>query len=401
VPKGVIFSGPPGVGKTMLARAIANEAGVPFFYASGAQFDEIFVGMGALRIRELFKKARKHPAAIIFIDELDAMGQSRAFQLGPNGAGTHTLNQFLTELDGFKGSGIVAIGATNMVETLDSALTRPGRFDRLVHVPQPSLDGRKQILAMYLKGVRCDATVNADDIARSTIEMSGADLAQIVNEASLLAVRDKRTAVGQQDLLQAIQRKALGIEYNKTITPAELRATAYHEAGHALAAATFTPEEVVQKVSIIPTGRALGYTWHVAQDEQHSVTRDQALARIKVAYGGYCAESLVLGTTTSGVRGDLETIGRLAHQMVWQWGMGPVRYGVDPQTVSPGTRQELEAAERELTNRCHDEVMALLAHKRDLLEGVAQALLERETLTADEFRSLIAGEVVAGQPAGH
>lgn len=389
LPKGVIFAGPPGVGKTMLARAIAAEAGVPFYYASGAQFDEIFVGMGAMRMRKLYDKARRHPAAIVFIDELDALGQSRLFSLGPNGAGTHTLNQFLTELDGFHGTNIVTIAATNLVDALDPALTRPGRFDRIVHVPAPSLEGRKQILGLYLSRVRIDATVDVDAIARSTIEMTGADLAQLVNEASLLAVRERRKTVSQGDLLRAIERKALGIEYRKTITPEELRTTAYHEAGHAIAAAHFQPDELVQKVSIVPTGGAMGYTWHVARDERHAITKTQALAQIRIGFGGYCAEELVLGTTSSGVRGDLAEIGRLVHQMVWQWGMGPVRHAVNPDSVGPQTRYELEQAERAISDGCHDEVLALLARKREVLDRVAQALLAKETLSAVEFKALL------------
>jgi cell division protease FtsH len=398
IPHGVLLQGPPGTGKTLLARAVAGEAGVPFFSMSASEFVEAIVGVGASRVRDLFEQAKQAAPAIIFVDELDAIGRSRTTGVagfsGGNDEREQTLNQILTEMDGFDSStGVVVIAATNRPDVLDSALLRPGRFDRRVAVQPPDRNGRRKILEVHTRGVPLADDVDLDAIASSTPGMVGADLANLVNEAALLAARRGHEKVEQADFTDALEKIVLGAERKVMLTAADRRRTAYHEGGHAIVGMLTEGADPVRKISIIPRGLALGVTFSAPDADRFNYTQQELLAKIKVALGGRAAEELVFGDLTTGAESDIQQLTQIARQMVGRWGMssklgtvavlpmdgqGPLLPGaVDG---SEETRRLVDEEVRRLVTSAHDEVVSLLDENRSRLDSLAQALLEHETL---------------------
>ena len=397
IPRGVLLSGPPGTGKTLLARAVAGEANVPFFSMSASEFIEAIVGVGASRVRDLFKKAKDASPAIVFIDELDSIGRSRsAGQVGGGGGDEReqTLNQILTEMDGFDPStDVIVIAATNRPDILDAALLRPGRFDRRVAVQPPDRAGRQRILEVHTRGVPLADDVDLDRVAASTTGMVGADLANLVNEAALLAARRGRELVSADDFNDAFERVLLGAERNIVLSLTDRQKTAYHEAGHAIVGMMSPAADPVRKVSIIPRGVALGVTLSSPEEDRHGYDEEYLLTLIKVALGGRAAEDLVYGKLTTGAESDLQQLTGIARQMVGRWGMSPV---VGPVTViavdsrgtflpgaaapSEQTQQLVDQEVRRIVDEAYEEVLALLREHRSKLEDLALALLERETL---------------------
>jgi cell division protease FtsH len=412
IPKGVLLVGSPGSGKTLLARAIAGEAGVPFFSISGSDFVEMFVGVGAARVRDLFLQAKKNAPCIIFIDEIDAVGRHRGAGLG----GGHdereqTLNQLLVEMDGFESNeGVILIAATNRPDVLDPALLRPGRFDRQVVVPIPDVKGREAILRVHTRRVPLDPSVDLSILARSTPGFSGADLENLVNEAALLAARVNREAVSMQDFEHAKDKVLMGSERKSLIlSEAERTNTAYHEAGHALVARLLPGTDPIHKVTIIPRGRALGVTQQLPLDERHTYSKDYLQATLTVLLGGRAAEELVFNQFTTGAGNDLERATELARKMVCNWGMseelGPITFGkreehvflgreiAQPKDFSEETARTIDAAIKKLVLGAYDRAKSLLASHRAGLQALAQALLEKETLdSADIDRIISAAE---------
>jgi cell division protease FtsH len=405
IPRGVLLSGPPGTGKTLLARAVAGEANVPFFSMSASEFIEAIVGVGASRVRDLFARAKAASPAIIFIDELDAVGRSRSAGIAGGGGGDEreqTLNQILTEMDGFDPStGVIVLASTNRPDILDAALLRPGRFDRRVAVQAPDRTGRRQILEVHTRGVPLAADVDLTRIAGSTPGMVGADLANLVNEAALFAAREGHEQVTSADFSNALEKVVLGAERKIMLGPGDRRRTAYHEAGHALVGMLSPGADPVRKVSIIPRGIALGVTLSTPEDDRFSYDEPYLRTLIKVALGGRGAEELVYGVFTSGAESDLQQLTRIAQQMVGRWGMsraiGPVTVmGQDGQgPLLPGvsapseqTQQLIDEEVRRLVEELYDEVLALLRDNREKLDRLAEALLEQETLDqADAYKA--------------
>ena len=417
IPKGVLLIGPPGTGKTLLARAVAGEAGVPFFSISGSDFVEMFVGVGASRVRDLFLQGKKNAPCIIFIDEIDAVGRHRGAGLG----GGHdereqTLNQLLVEMDGFESNeGVILIAATNRPDVLDPALLRPGRFDRRVVVPRPDLRGRLAILKVHTKRVNLASDVDLELIARGTPGFVGADLQNLVNEAALLAARRDAQQVHRIDFESAKDKVVLGTERKSLIMSEEdRRATAYHEAGHALVALLSKHADPVHKVTIIPRGMALGVTWTMPLEDRYGLTRDQILAQIRHAMGGRAAEDLVFGQFSTGAANDLKQATELARRMVCSYGMseriGPVSFVDDDHDVFLGRdfvqrkdysekkAQEIDEEVSELLRGLYAQARQLLADHRDTLDCISTALLERETLEADELKLILEGKPLPALP---
>jgi cell division protease FtsH len=401
IPKGVLLTGPPGTGKTLLARAVAGEAGAPFFSIAASEFIEMIVGVGASRVRDLFETAKKNAPAIIFIDELDAIGRARggAMSFGGHDEREQTLNQILTEMDGFTGNeGVIVIAATNRPEILDPALLRPGRFDRHVVVNPPDAAGRAAILRVHTRNVPLASDVRLEDIAARTPGMVGADLRALVNEAALLAARRGRDRVTSEDFSDALERILLGAERHILLSDEERSRTAYHEAGHALLGMLQPGADPVRKVSIIPRGRALGVTFQAPATDRYGYDTGYLRGRIIGALGGRAAEELVFHDMTTGAESDLDMISNIARQMVGRWGMsdaiGPVSVLPDPRDermMLPGaggpseqTRQLVDSEVRRIVEDCHHHAITILAEHRDQLDALAHALLERETLDEDE-----------------
>ncbi len=394
-PRGVLLSGAPGTGKTLLARATAGEAGVPFFSVSAPEFIEMIVGVGAQRVRDLFSEARKAAPAIIFIDEIDTIGRSRAGAraMGGNDEREQTLNQILTEMDGFDGSeGVVVLAATNRADVLDAALTRPGRFDRAITVHSPDRPGRAKILDVHLRAVPLDVDVDVEAIARATPGMTGAELANLVNEGAILAARREDTRVHQADFFDALEKVQLGVARNVVIPPDQRRRTAYHEAGHALLGMLQPGADPVRKISIIPRGRALGVTLSTPDDDRYGYDEAYLRGRIIGALGGLAAERVVLGLTTTGVDSDLEAATAIARQMVGRWGMsakvGPMTVlseDIDPHLlgVSEATLATADAEARRIITECEAEAVTLITAHRSRLDSIVARLLEEETLDED------------------
>jgi cell division protease FtsH len=396
IPRGVLLAGAPGTGKTLLARAVAGEAGVPFFSASASEFIEAIVGIGASRVRDLFNQAKAAAPAIIFIDELDAVGRSRgaAGSIGSHDEREQTLNQILTEMDGFDSdANVIVLGATNRPEVLDSALLRPGRFDRRVFVQAPDAAGRAAILRVHTRSVPLAEDADLDRLAASTPGMVGADLANLVNEAALLAARRGHDAVHYADFTDAVEKIVLGAERKILISHDDRRRIAYHEGGHAVVGMLTPGADPVRKVSIIPRGQALGVTLATPDDDRVNYTEHQLRAKLRVALGGRAAEELVFGDVTTGAESDIQQVTRIARGMVERWGMsekvgfltatpqngqGPLLPGSDP--VSQATQELIDAEVRRIVDEEQDATERLLATNRDRLEAIADALLERETL---------------------
>jgi len=410
IPKGVLLVGPPGTGKTLLARAVAGEAEVSFFKISGAEFVEMFVGVGAARVRDLFKQARDKGGGIIFIDELDAIGKSRMNNIaGGNDEREQTLNQLLVEMDGFEAtSGLIILAATNRPDVLDPALLRPGRFDRQVLVDRPDLKGREAILLIHSRPVTLDAAVDLEAVARVTSGFSGADLANIVNEAALLAVRAGRKAVIQQDFNEAIEKTIAGLQKkNRVLKPQERKLTAYHEAGHALVAA-FTPNsDPVQKISIIPRGFALGYTLQLPLEDRYTVTKSDLLGRIDILLGGRIAEEMISGEYSTGAANDLTKATDIARKMITDYGMsdrfrnvaltsrgmsmtGQERHEPTFQReYAESTQQYIDEEIARIIEEEYAKAKQILGDQRALLDTVSIALLEKETLDEKDFKALL------------
>ena len=404
IPRGVLLYGPPGTGKTLLARAVAGEADAAFFSLSASEFVEAIVGIGASRVRDLFKQAKESAPAIVFIDELDAIGRSRSSAAGISGGHDEreqTLNQILTEMDGFEpGTNVIVLAATNRPEILDPALLRPGRFDRRIAVQPPDRNGREKILQIHTQSVPLAAAVDLEQIAASTPGATGADLALIVNEAALFAARRGHAAVEQRDFTDAIEKIILGAERQIVMTDADRERTAYHESGHALVGMLTPGADPVRKVSIIPRGQALGVTLSTPETDRYGYSRDELVARIKVSLGGRVAEQVVYGDTTTGAESDIQNLTRIARGMVARWGMsdelGPLAIADGPQDgvllpgstpASPATLEQVDEQTRRIVEEAEDEVIALLAHERGRLDALARALLEHETLDqADVYR---------------
>jgi cell division protease FtsH len=402
VPRGVMLYGPPGTGKTLLARAVAGEADAAFFSSSASEFVEAIVGVGASRVRDLFKQAKEAAPAIVFIDELDAIGRSRSGSVAGISGGhderEQTLNQILTEMDGFEpGTNVIVLGATNRPEVLDEALLRPGRFDRRIAVQPPDRPGRVAILRIHARSVPCGAEVDLDRIAAATPGATGADLALIVNEAALFAARRDHKAVEQRDFTDAIEKIVLGAERQVVMTDADRRRTAYHESGHALVGMLTPGADPVRKVSIIPRGRALGVTLATPESDRYSYRRDELLAKIMVALGGRAAEKVVFGDLTTGAESDIQNLTQIARSMVGRWGMSDaigaiaVTDGREDGMLLPGaspasgpTQQLVDQEVRRIVDGAEDDVIDLLTRERSRLEALAHALLERETLDQPE-----------------
>src|SRR3989442_124985 len=402
IPHGVLVSGPPGTGKTLLARAVAGEADVPFFSLAASEFVEAIVGVGASRVRDLFTQAKEAAPAIVFIDELDAIGRSRTSGVagfsGGNDEREQTLNQILTEMDGFDSStNVIVIGATNRPDVLDQALLRPGRFDRRVAVQPPDRAGREAILKVHARGVPLGPDVDLGTIAATTPGMVGADLANLVNEAALLAARRDHDAVEESDFTDALERIVLGAERQIMMSPADRRRTAYHEGGHAIVGMLTDGADPVRKVSIIPRGLALGVTFAAPDSDRFNYREPEVYAKIKVALGGRAAEEVVFGETSTGAESDIQQLTEIARQMVGRWGMssaiGPVavipRDGSGPflpgaAEVSPDTQKLVYTEVRRIVEEAHQEVTALLEQYRTKLDALAAALLEHETLDEED-----------------
>jgi len=406
----VLLIGPPGTGKTLLARAVAGESNVPFFSISGSDFVEMFVGVGASRVRDLFEQGKKNAPCIIFIDEIDAVGRHRGAGLG----GGHdereqTLNQLLVEMDGFESNeGVILMAATNRPDVLDPALLRPGRFDRRVIVPRPDVNGRVGILQVHTRKVPLSEDVELSVIARGTPGFSGADLANVVNEAALLAARQGRKAVLMADFETAKDKVLMGVERRSLIlSDEEKKTTAYHEAGHALVAAMLPNADPVHKVTIIPRGMALGVTMQLPQDDKHNYSKDYLESRITVLMGGRVAEELFLNQRTTGAGNDLEQATEIARKMVCEWGMselGPITFGKKEEQIflgreiaqhrdySEDTAICIDKEVRRIVDTAHQQAKTIVTERRDSLVRIAEALLEREVLDAQEVKWLIEGK---------
>ena len=406
MPKGVLLVGPPGTGKTMLAKAVAGEADVPFFSISGSEFVEMFVGMGASKVRDLFKQAKEKAPCIVFIDEIDAIGQKRSGgAYGGNDEREQTLNQLLTEMDGFEGnSGVMILAATNRPESLDPALTRPGRFDRRVPVELPDLKGREAILKVHAKKVKLAEDVNFETIARMASGASGAELANIINEAALRAVRDGRKAANEADLEESIETVIAGYQKkNAILTDKEKMAVSYHEIGHALVAALQTHSAPVQKITIIPrTSGALGYTMQVEEGNHYLMTKEELENKIATLTGGRAAEEVALGTVSTGASNDIEQATKLARAMITRYGMSDSFDMVALETVtnqylggdtslacSVETQTKIDALVVETVKQQHEKALNLLKENRDKLETLSQYLYRKETITGEEFMELL------------
>ena len=405
MPKGLLLVGPPGTGKTMLAKAVAGESGVPFFSISGSEFVEMFVGMGASKVRDLFKQAKEKAPCIVFIDEIDAIGKKRDGQVGGNDEREQTLNQLLTEMDGFEGNnGVIILAATNRPESLDPALTRPGRFDRRVPVELPDLKGREAILKVHAKKIKPADDVDFHTIARMASGASGADLANIVNEAALRAVRQGRTIVHEADLEESVEVVIAGYQKkNAVLSDQEKKVVAYHEIGHALVAALQSHSAPVQKITIIPrTSGALGYTMQVEQGDKYLMTKEEIENKIATFTGGRAAEEIVFNQITTGASNDIEQATKLARAMITRYGMSDEFDMVALETVtnqylggdaslacSADTQKEIDRQVTELVKKQHQKAKKLLLDNRDKLDELSNYLYEKETITGEEFMEIL------------
>lgn len=405
LPKGALLVGPPGTGKTLLAKAVAGEAGVPFFSISGSEFVEMFVGMGAARVRDLFKQAQEKAPCIVFIDEIDTIGKRRDNAVGGNDEREQTLNQLLSEMDGFDGSrGVIILAATNRPESLDPALLRPGRFDRRIPVELPDLQGREAILKVHARDIKAEPGVNWNVIARATAGASGAELANIVNEGALRAVRCQRNAVTQQDLEEAVETVIAGYQRKgAAVNEKEKQIVAYHEIGHALVAAMQRDSAPVHKITIVPrTSGALGYTMQVDEQERRLMSREEALAKISTLTGGRAAEELVFGSGSSGASNDIEQATKLARTMITRYGMSAHFDMMALETVtnqylggdssficSPETAYQADQEVLEIIKTCHARASEILSANIQKLHELAAYLLEKETITGEEFMAVM------------
>ena len=417
IPKGVLLVGPPGTGKTLLSKAVAGEAEVPFFIISGSEFVELFVGAGAARVRDLFEQAKKKAPCIIFIDELDAIGKSRSGSMGVVGGNDEreqTLNQLLTEMDGFASTDkpVIVLAATNQPEVLDAALLRPGRFDRQVLVDRPDLSGRKTILEIYTKKVKLSNEIDLDRIAQATSGFAGADLANMVNEAALLAARSKRTAVEQKDLNEAIERVVAGLEKkSRVLQDDEKKIVAYHEVGHAIVGHLMPGGSKVAKISIVPRGMsALGYTLQLPTEERFLNSKEDLQGQIATLLGGRSAEEIIFGKITTGASNDLQRATDLAEQMVGTYGMsdilGPLAYDKQGggqflggnnnprRELSDATAQAIDKEVRGLVDDAHEKALNILKKNLALLESISQKILEKEVIEGDELKEMLSSSVM-------
>jgi cell division protease FtsH len=412
IPKGVLLVGAPGTGKTMLAKAVAGEAGVPFFRMSGSDFVEMFVGVGAARVRDLFKQAREKAPCIVFVDELDAIGKSRVNAMATNDEREQTLNQLLVEMDGFDSTtGVVILAATNRPEVLDPALLRPGRFDRTVLVDHPDLKGREEILKIHSRNVKLDPAVDLGVVARMTPGLVGADLANIVNEAALLAVRAKRERIVQADFEEAIEKNIAGLrKKNRLINQKERKTVAYHEVGHALVAARTPGADPVQKITIVPRGLgALGYTLQTPGEERFLLTHDELIAKVDVLLGGRAAEQLIFGQVSTGAANDLTRATDIVRRMITEYGMSEKFKNVvltqqrapllgarsEPAVIreyAESTQSYVDEEIARIVRQSYEKVLELLRQDKDTLEKIARKLLELETLDEKTFRALLNGD---------
>ncbi|MBD1842056.1 ATP-dependent metallopeptidase FtsH/Yme1/Tma family protein [Cyanobacteria bacterium FACHB-63] len=409
IPKGVLLVGPPGTGKTLLAKAIAGEAGVPFFSISGSEFVEMFVGVGASRVRDLFKKAKENAPCIIFIDEIDAVGRQRGAGIGGgNDEREQTLNQLLTEMDGFEGNtGIIIIAATNRPDVLDSALLRPGRFDRQVSVDVPDIKGRFEVLNVHARNKKIAPEVSLEAIARRTPGFSGADLANLLNEAAILTARRRKDAITMLEIDDAVDRVVAGMEGTPLTDSKSKRLIAYHEIGHAIVGTLVKEHDPVQKVTLVPRGQARGLTWFMPSEDQGLISRSQILARIKGALGGRAAEEVIFGDAevTTGAGGDIQQVTGMARQMVTRFGMsdlGPLSLESQQGEVFLGggwmTRSEyseeiaarIDAQVRSIVEHCLDDTRRIIRENREVIDRLVDLLVDKETIDGDEFRQIVA-----------